>query len=188
MIKTFAAQSAVAIENARLFQNMEASLEDLRTAQDRLIQTEKLASLGQLTAGIAHEIKNPLNFVNNFSGVSTELIDELRDVLSGISIDHTARTAINELTDTLRGNLDKVVQHGKRADGIVKNMLLHSRQGSGEHRPVDINALVEESLNLAYHGARAEKQGFNITLERSFDPPLARPICSRRRSPGCCST
>ena len=75
-----------------------------------------------------------------------------------------------ELTDTLQGNLDKVVQHGKRADSIVKNMLLHSREGSGEHRPVDINALVEESLNLAYHGARAEKQGFNITLERSFDP------------------
>jgi signal transduction histidine kinase len=170
LIKTFAAQSAVAIENARLFQNIEASLEDLRTAQDRLVQTEKLASLGQLTAGIAHEIKNPLNFVNNFSGVSTELIDELRNVLSGISIDHKARTEINELTDTLRGNLDKVVQHGKRADAIVKNMLLHSRQGSGEHRPVDINALVEESLNLAYHGARAEKQGFNITLERSFDP------------------
>ena len=169
LIKTFAAQSAVAIENARLFQHIEASLEDLRTAQDRLVQTEKLASLGQLTAGIAHEIKNPLNFVNNFSGVSTELIDELRDVLSGISIDHKARTEINELTDTLRGNLDKVVQHGKRADAIVKNMLLHSRQGSGEHRAVDINALVEESLNLAYHGARAEKQGFNITLERSFD-------------------
>ena len=169
LIKTFAAQSAVAIENARLFQHIEASLEDLRTAQDRLVQTEKLASLGQLTAGIAHEIKNPLNFVNNFSGVSTELIDELRDVLSGISIDHKARTEINELTDTLRGNLDKVVQHGKRADAIVKNMLLHSRQGSGEHRAVDINALVEESLNLAYHGARAEKQGFNITLERSFN-------------------
>jgi signal transduction histidine kinase len=91
-------------------------------------------------------------------------------VLSGISIDHKARTEINELTDTLRSNLDKVVQHGRRADAIVKNMLLHSRQGSGEHRPVDINALVEESLNLAYHGARAEKQGFNITLERSFDP------------------
>ena len=170
LMKTFAAQSALAIENARLFQNVEASLEDLRTAQDRLVQTEKLASLGQLTAGIAHEIKNPLNFVNNFSGVSTELIDELQDVLSGVSIDHKARTAINELTDTLRGNLDKVVQHGRRADAIVKNMLLHSRQGSGEHRPVDINALVEESLNLAYHGARAEKQGFTITLERSFDP------------------
>jgi GAF domain-containing protein len=174
---TFADQAAIAIENVRLFeaeqqrtQELARSIEDLRTAQDRLIQTEKLASLGQLTAGIAHEIKNPLNFVNNFSGVSTELIDELRDVLSGISIDHKARTAIDELTDTLRGNLDKVVQHGMRADAIVKNMLLHSRQGSGEHRPVDINSLVDESLNLAYHGARAEKQGFTITLERSFDP------------------
>jgi two-component system, NtrC family, sensor kinase len=174
---TFADQAAIAIENVRLFERVEArtrelakSLEDLRTAQDRLVQTEKLASLGQLTAGIAHEIKNPLNFVNNFSGVSTELIDELQDVLSGISIDHKARAEITELTDTLRGNLEKVVQHGKRADAIVKNMLLHSREGSGEHRPVDINALVEESLNLAWHGARAEKQGFNISLERSFDP------------------
>ena len=86
------------------------------------------------------------------------------------TFDDKARTEINELTNTLRGNLDKIVQHGKRADAIVKNMLLHSREGSGEHRLVDINALVEESLNLAYHGARAEKQGFNITLERSFDP------------------
>ena len=170
LIKTFAAQSAVAIENARLFQNVEASLEDLRTAQDRLVQTEKLASLGQLTAGIAHEIKNPLNFVNNFSAVSVELIDELREALGGVHLDTKLRADISEIADTLQGNLDKVVQHGKRADAIVKNMLLHSRQGSGEHRPVDINALVEESLNLAYHGARAEKQGFNITLEKSFDP------------------
>ncbi len=170
LIKTFAAQSAVAIENARLFQNVEASLEDLRTAQDRLIQTEKLASLGQLTAGIAHEIKNPLNFVNNFSAVSVELIDELREALAGVNLDNKLRAQIGEIADMLQGNLDKVVQHGKRADTIVKNMLLHSRQGSQEHRPVDINAVVEESLNLAYHGARAEKQGFNITLERSFDP------------------
>ena len=170
LIKTFAAQSAVAIENARLFKNVEASLEDLRTAQDRLIQTEKLASLGQLTAGIAHEIKNPLNFVNNFSAVSVELIDELREALGSVHLNSKLRAEIGEIADTLQGNLDKVVQHGKRADAIVKNMLLHSRQGSGEHRPVDINALVDESLNLAYHGARAEKQGFNITLERSFDP------------------
>ena len=177
LVTTFADQAAIAIENVRLFESVEArtrelakSLEDLRTAQDRLVQTEKLASLGQLTDGIAHEIKNPLNFVNNFSGISAELIDELQDVLKGLSINHKARTEINELTDTLRGNLDKVVQHGKRADAIVKNMLLHSRQGSGEHRPIDINAIVEESLNLAYHGARAEKQGFNITLERSLDP------------------
>ena len=177
LVTTFADQAAIAIENVRLFDSVEArtrelaaSLENLRTTQDRLVQTEKLASLGQLTAGIAHEIKNPLNFVNNFSGVSTELIDELQDILNRISIDHKARAEIKELTDTLRGNLDKVVQHGKRADAIVKNMLLHSRAGSGEHRSVDINAVVEESLNLAWHGARAEKQGFNITLEKSFDP------------------
>ena len=177
LVSTFADQAAIAIENVRLFESVEArtrelakSLEDLRTAQDRLVQTEKLASLGQLTAGIAHEIKNPLNFVNNFSAVSVELIDELREALGGIHLDGKQRAEISEMADTLQGNLDKVVQHGKRADGIVKNMLLHSRQGSGEHRPVDINALVEESLNLAYHGARAEKLGFNITLERSFDP------------------
>ena len=177
LVTTFADQAAIAIENARLFESVESrtreltkSLDDLRTTQDRLVQTEKLASLGQLTAGIAHEIKNPLNFVNNFSGVSVELIDELQETLSRVKVDDKTHAEIVELAKTLRGNLDKIVQHGKRADSIVKNMLLHSRQGSAEHRPVDINALVEESLNLAYHGARAEQQGFNITLERSLDP------------------
>jgi two-component system NtrC family sensor kinase len=177
LVTTFADQAVIAIENVRLFESVETrtrelakSLEDLRTAQDRLVQTEKLASLGQLTAGIAHEIKNPLNFVNNFSSVSVELIDELRETLGNAPLDNETRAGINEIADMLQSNLDKVVQHGKRADSIVKNMLLHSREGSGEHRPVDINAIVEESLNLAYHGARAEKQGFNITLERSFDP------------------
>jgi len=177
LVSTFADQAVIAIENVRLFESVEArtrelakSLDDLRTAQDRLVQTQKLASLGQLTAGIAHEIKNPLNFVNNFSGVSVELIDELNETLARVKADDKTRAEIAELANTLRGNLDKVVQHGKRADAIVKNMLLHSRQGSGEHRPADINALVEESLNLAYHGARAEKQGFEITLKRSFDP------------------
>jgi GAF domain-containing protein len=176
LASTFADQAAIAIENVRLFESeqtrtreLAASLEDLRTTQDRLVQTQKLASLGQLTAGIAHEIKNPLNFVNNFSAVSVELIDELRQGLSG-PLDDKLRAQICEIADMLQGNLDKVVQHGQRADAIVKNMLLHSREGSGEHRPVDINALVEESLNLAYHGARAEQQGFNITLERSLDP------------------
>jgi len=177
LASTFADQAAIAIENVRLFESVEArtrelakSLEDLRSTQDRLVQTQKLASLGQLTAGIAHEIKNPLNFVNNFSGVSAELIDELQEALKDVSLNEKRRSEVTELMDTLRGNLEKVVQHGKRADVIVKNMLLHSREGSGEHRVVDINAIVEESLNLAYHGARAEKQGFNITLERSLDP------------------
>ena len=154
----------------------EAALRELKAAQANLIQAEKMASLGQLTAGIAHEIKNPLNFVNNFSAVSAELIYELQDALRGADLDGKLRTEIGEITDTLRGNLEKIVQHGKRADGIVKNMLLHSRHGSGESRRVDINALVEESLNLAYHGARAEKPGFNITLERAFDPAAGEAV------------
>jgi two-component system NtrC family sensor kinase len=177
LVTTFADQAAIAIENVRLFeaeqertQELAKSLQDLRTTQDRLVQTQKLASLGQLTAGIAHEIKNPLNFVNNFSSVSGEMLDELREAIAGVKIDHKTRAEITELADTLRNNLDKIVQHGKRADSIVKNMLLHSREGLGEHRLVDANALVEESLNLAYHGARAENQGFKINIERFFDP------------------
>jgi two-component system, NtrC family, sensor kinase len=177
LVETFADQAAIAIENVRLFESVGArtrelakSLDDLRTTQDRLVQTQKLASLGQLTAGIAHEIKNPLNFVNNFSGVSVELIDELHESLRRVQADDKTRGEISELADTLRDNLSKIVQHGRRADAIVKNMLLHSREGSGEHRSVDINAMVDEALNLAYHGARAEKPDFVITLQRSFDP------------------
>ena len=177
LVTTFADQAVIAIENVRLFDEVQArtrelaqSLDNLRTAQDRLVQTEKLASLGQLTAGIAHEIKNPLNFVNNFAALSVELTDELNDVLKQASLADKLRTEADELTGLLKDNLAKIVQHGKRADSIVKNMLLHSREGSGEHRPADINALVDESLNLAYHGARAEKPQFNVTLQRNFDP------------------
>ena len=176
MVRAFADQALIAVENARLFSEVQArtrelaaSLDDLRKAQDRLIQSEKLASLGQLTAGIAHEIKNPLNFVNNFSALSRELIDELRETLGKAGLDEPHREEAEELIGMVAANLDKVVSHGKRADSIVKNMLLHSREGSGERTSVNVNAMVEEALNLAYHGARAEKPGFNVTIAKSLD-------------------
>jgi signal transduction histidine kinase len=181
LLQTFGAQSVLAIQNARLFEEVQArtheltkSLEDLHAAQDRLVQTEKLASLGQLTAGIAHEIKNPLNFVNNFAALSMELVGEMNDVLTRATLDKKIRGELEELALMLKSNLEKVVQHGKRADLIVKNMLLHSREGSTERRLVNLNGLVEECLNLAYHGARAENQEFKINLERSFDPAIGK--------------
>jgi two-component system NtrC family sensor kinase len=178
LAEAFRDQVVIAIRNTQLFEEVQQrtrelsqSLEDLRTAQDRLVQTEKLASLGQLTAGIAHEIKNPLNFVNNFSALSVELLDEMTDVFENSALDEAGRRKeLDEIRELLKSNLEKVVQHGKRADSIVKNMLLHSREGSSEQRSADINALLDESLNLAYHGARAEKPGFNITLQRELDP------------------
>ena len=145
----------------------ERALGELKTAQASLIQAEKMASLGQLTAGIAHEIKNPLNFVNNFAGLSVELLDELKEAAARAvaSLDNDMRAEIDEIVGMLTGNLEKIAEHGRRADGIVKSMLEHSRGGSGERREVDLNGLVEEALNLAYHGARAQDQNFNITLE-----------------------
>src|SRR5215469_11092868 len=155
----------------------EAALRELKAAQASLIHAEKMASLGQLTAGIAHEIKNPLNFVNNFAGLSVELLDELKEVAAPAfgALGDDTRAEADEVVMTLTGNLEKIVEHGRRADGIVTSMLAHSRGGSGERRATDLNALTEEALNLAFHGARARDKSFNITLERDFDSNL-RPI------------
>jgi GAF domain-containing protein len=153
----------------------EKALQELQTAQASLLHAQKMAALGQLTAGIAHEIKNPLNFVNNFAELSGELLLELKETAAPAvaALGDDERAAVDEVVEMLRGNLDKIAEHGKRADGIVKSMLEHSRGVSGERRAVDLNALIEEALNLAYHGARAQDASFNITLEREFDRGLA---------------
>jgi signal transduction histidine kinase len=191
LLQTFAGQAVLAIENAQLFQELaargeearrariaaEATLADLRGAQDRLVQAEKMASLGQLTAGIAHEIKNPLNFVNNFASLSVELLDELKEIAAPAiaALGADKRAEVDETMELLTGNLEKIAEHGKRADNIVKSMLEHSRGASGERREVDLNGVIEEALNLAYHGARAQDQSFNITLERDYATTL-KPI------------
>jgi two-component system NtrC family sensor kinase len=153
----------------------ERALQELKTTQASLLHAQKMAALGQLTAGIAHEIKNPLNFVNNFAGLSVELLDELKETarpaIAGLAEDE--RADIDEIVGMLTGNLEKIAEHGRRADGIVKSMLEHSRGGTGERHEVDLNGLVEEALNLAYHGARAQDQNFNITLERDFAQGIA---------------
>ena len=167
--------------------DLSKSLEDLRTAQDRLVQTEKLASLGQLTAGIAHEIKNPLNFVNNFSAISVELIDELRQALAGANLDNKLRAEISEIADTLQGNLDKVVQHGKRADAIVKNMLLHSREGSASTGP-SISMPWSRRASISPITGRGPRSRASISLwSGHWIRPPARPMSSLRISHGFCS-
>ena len=154
---------------------IEAAYRDLQAAQANLVHAQKMAALGQLTAGIAHEIKNPLNFVNNFAGLSVELLDELKATAApGIAaLDDGTRAEIDETVAMLTSNLEKIVEHGGRADGIVKSMLAHSRGGSGDRQSANVNALIEEALNLAYHGARAQDQEFNITLQRDLDPAAA---------------
>jgi len=166
-------RAEVEIRTAR--DTAERALQELKTAQASLVHAQKMAALGQLTAGIAHEIKNPLNFVNNFAELSGELLLELKETTAPAvaALGDDERTAVDEVVEMLRGNLDKIAEHGKRADGIVKSMLEHSRGVSGERRVVDLNALIEEALNLAYHGARAQDSSFNITLEREFDRGLA---------------
>lgn len=164
------ARDALQTQNTQL----EATLEQVQQMQEQIIQQEKMASLGTLTAGIAHEIKNPLNFIVNFSSLSQDLAGELEQELDGMkeSLDAETRGIIEEIIGDLRGNAEKIHQHGTRADSIVRNMLEHSRGQSGEFRATDVNALLEEYVNLAYHGLRARDQGFNITIERHYDDTL----------------
>ncbi len=146
---------------------LQKSLEELKAAQTQLIQSEKMASLGELTAGIAHEIQNPLNFVNNFSEVSTELLDEMKTEL-----DNGNTEEAKSLADDVKQNLEKILHHGKRADGIVKGMLQHSRSSSGVKELTDINALADEYLRLAYHGLRAKDKSFNAAMKTDYDESI----------------
>jgi signal transduction histidine kinase len=148
-------------------QQVDRTLVDLKQAQQQLVQSEKMASLGELTAGIAHEIQNPLNFVNNFSEVSNELIEEMKTELQAGNLKDAA-----ELAESIKQNLEKITHHGKRADGIVKGMLQHSRAGSGQKEPTDLNFLCDEYLRLAYHGYRAKDKSFNAKFETDFDTTL----------------
>lgn len=148
-------------------EELEHALDELRFTQSQLIQSEKMASLGELTAGLAHEIQNPLNFVNNFSEINIELIEEMKkELLAGNSVE-----AI-EIVKDISENMEKITQHGKRADTIVKGMLQHSRSSSGIKEPTDINALADEYLRLAYHGLRAKDKTFSATMNTEFDDSI----------------
>ncbi len=164
-----AEKDLIEIKQAR--QKAEEALTELKATQTQLIQQEKLASLGQLTAGIAHEIKNPLNFVNNFSEVSSELIDEVFEELEKLN-DSDAREEIIAILNDVKGNLTKVHEHGTRADSIVKSMLQHSRGGSGKLEPTDLNALIKEYVNLSFHGMRAGKNPINVAIDLQLDEEM----------------
>jgi signal transduction histidine kinase len=167
ILRNLATYSAIALENADAYRHLAQLLEDLKTAQDRLVTQSKLAALGELTAGIAHEIQNPLNFVNNFSEVSCELIDEIKEELEKKNFDEA-----DKLIKDIKQNLEKITYHGKRADSIVKGMLQHSRGTSGLKQPTDINKLCDEFLRLVYHGYRAKDKLFNVDIKTDFDNSL----------------
>jgi signal transduction histidine kinase len=169
--KNRARELAQAKEIEKAYHKLEEAHEDLKSAQQQLVQQEKLASLGQLTAGIAHEIKNPLNFVNNFSELSIELIDEVTEEFRQGGFSGNKEEIETQLAD-IKANLLKICQHGTRADGIVKSMLQHSRGGNGKLEPTDLNALISEFVNLAFHGMRAAKNPINVMLDFEYDESL----------------
>ncbi len=167
MLRNIANYSSIAIDNAESYETLNETLGQLQATQKQLIQSEKMASLGELTAGIAHEIQNPLNFVNNFSEVSNELIDEMNDELEKGDINEAKAIAAD-----VKQNLEKINHHGKRADAIVKGMLQHSQSSTGKKEPTDINALCDEYLRLSYHGLRAKDKSFNAEMKTDFDTSI----------------
>jgi signal transduction histidine kinase len=164
MLRTIALYAAIALENAESYKKLNQTIDSLRRTQSQLIQSEKMASLGELTAGIAHEIQNPLNFVNNFSEVNVELIEEVKEQLA-----YGDWQSVNETFEAIKQNAEKIRLHGKRADSIVKGMLQHSQTSTGVKEAIDINALTDEYLRLAYHGLRAKDKSFNAITETKFD-------------------
>lgn len=153
-------------------EELQQAVVDLKAAQAQLIHAEKMASLGELTAGIAHEIQNPLNFVNNFSEVNLELAAELKDEIEKTGLSEDDKTNLIAITNMIRQNQDKITYHGKRADGIVKGMLQHSRSSTGQKEPTDLNAMVDEYVRLSYHGLRAKDKTFNATIDEQLDPAV----------------
>jgi signal transduction histidine kinase/HAMP domain-containing protein len=174
ILNNIANYTAIALENAYAYESINHANKELKEAQNQLVQAEKMASLGQLTAGIAHEIKNPLNFINNFSELSIELSDELVTEISNQldQLDPKSVKMINELLKDIKHNVKKINEHGKRADSIVKGMLLHSRGKSGERQKTNLNDLLAEYLNLAYHGFRAQDSTFNVKMETEYDSTI----------------
>jgi len=175
-LRNLAVYSTIALDNAEAYLRLAAVIEELKSTQDKLVTQSKLAALGALTAGIAHEIKNPLNFINNFAELTVELVGELREELTRTrkTSDLQAAAAQHDLLNTLQQNAEKIRDHGKRADSIVRSMLQHSRGRSGERQPVDINAMLAEDINLTYHGMRAQDSTFSITIETDFDPAVGK--------------
>ena len=174
ILRNLATYTAIALDNADTYRQLNATLDDLKSTQEQLLTQEKLASLGALTAGIVHEIKNPLNFVNNFAELTVELTKELREEIEKQEnkLDRSDLENLEDLLNTLQQNATKINEHGKRADGIVYSMLQHSHGKSGERQSTDINVMLEKDLNLVYHGMRAQDSSFNIKIETDFDKSI----------------